>query len=73
MISSKKMPEIHVKANYEPADAGIAAKVNIIIANPSVDESMQLEHLYWIDKNDNDRLMVFNELMTFPREIAAGE
>lgn len=67
------MPRIHVKANYEPANDGIEARVNIMAANPSLDTSMQLEHLYWIDKNNNDRLMVFNELITFPREIAAGE
>lgn len=67
------MPRIDVMACYQAAVDKIEAKVNIMVDNPSPDAPMILEHLYWIDKNDNDRLMLFNELITFPRIIAAGE
>lgn len=67
------MPEIEVMAQYEAAVGGIGAKINIMVENPFEDAILRLEHLYWIDKNDNARLMLFNDLITFPRDIAAGE
>lgn len=67
------MPDIEVMACYQEAVDKIEAKVNILVDNPAPDAPMILEHIYWIDKNDNDRLMLFNDLITFPRVIAPGE
>lgn len=67
------MPKIEVKAYYEAAADGIGDKINIMVGNTAKDASLKLEHLYWIDKSNNNRLMLFNDLITFPRIIAAGE
>lgn len=67
------MPEIEVTAQYEAAVGGIGSKINIMVENPFENAILRVQHLYWIDKNDNGRLMLFNDLITFPRDIAAGE
>lgn len=67
------MPVIDVMAQYEAAVGSIGAKINIMVENPCQDAILRLEHLYWVDKNENGRLMLFNELITFPRDIATGE
>lgn len=60
-------------AYYEAAVDGIGAKINVMVENPSDDAPIKLELLYWIDVMDNGRAMLFNELITFPRIVAAGE
>lgn len=67
------MPKIEVKSYYEAAVDGIGEKINVIVGNLAKDASLKIEHLYWIDKENDDRLMLFNDLITFPRNIAAGE
>lgn len=70
---SDDMPRIGVTAYYEAAVMGIGAKINVLIENQSYGDTMKLENLFWIDKSENDRLMLFNELITFPRSITARE
>lgn len=70
---STDVPKIIVVACYEPACDGISAKIVVSIENCADEDQITLEHMYWVDTNNNNRFMLFNDLITFPRTISAGK
>lgn len=73
-----KKPKIEITAFYTAATAAVTdsdagATIKIVVENRANGALLKLEHLYWIDKQDNGRLMLFNNTITFPQNINAGE